>query len=481
VSNVLSQPLVFVDIETTGGSHFTSRVLEVGVVRVEAGRVVRKYQTLLQPGEPIPEWISALTGITNEDVDGAPRFEQVAADLAEIMDGAIFVAHNVRFDYGFLKMEFGRLSVPFRPQLLCTVRLSRRLFPGFKSHKLQSLIERHGLTAPARHRAYDDAHCLWQFFQLCLAEFDLDEVEAALKAQLGTQSLPAQLDRAEVEALPEGPGVYIFEDGDGAPLYVGKSVNVQRRVMSHFAADYERGAEFKLAQTVRHLRGIATHGELSALLLESDMVKELQPLYNRKLRQKERMVIVVSDQSEGGYSTPRISDTDEISPTDGVRLLTVYTTMGRARISLHALAARYRLCPKLMGLERTKRACFASQLGKCDGACEGRETPEIYNERFNAAFERQRVATWPYPGPVLIREAHSQVDGAAGFVVDNWCLLARLRELEDGSVDSTPEAHRFDMDRYKIIKQYLEQGRGTLRVSQLSRAEMRRLLEPAIA
>jgi DNA polymerase-3 subunit epsilon len=450
-------------------------VLEVGVVRVEGGRVVREYQTLLAPGESVPQWITALTGITDDDVAGSPRFEQVADELAEIMDGAVFVAHNVRFDYGFLKMEFGRLGVPFRPQLLCTVRLSRRLFPQYRSHKLEAVIQRHGLTAPKRHRAYDDAHCLWQFFQLCLAEFDLDQIESAVKAQLKAPSIPSQIDRSQVEALPEGPGVYIFEDAEGTPLYVGKSINVQRRVMSHFAADYERGAEQKLAQTVRVLRGIATHGELSALLLESDMVKELQPLYNRKLRQKELMTIVTQVETPEGYASVAMADTREIAPEEGLRLLAMYTTLGRARLSLHALVARFRLCPKLMGLEKTRRACFASQLGKCAGACDGREAPEDYNERFAAAFERQRVASWPYAGPVLVRELHPGVVGSAGFVVDNWCLMARLKELEDGTVETAPEAHRFDLDRYRIIKQFLDNPRNRRQVVAVTPAQAQEL------
>jgi DNA polymerase III subunit epsilon len=467
---VLSQPLAFVDIETTGGSHFTSRVLEVGVVRVESGRIVRRFNSLVQPGEAVPEWITTLTGIGDEDVAGAPRFAQLADELAEVLDGAVFVAHNVRFDYGFLKMEFGRMGVPFRPPLLCTVRLSRRLFPQFRSHKLQALIERHGLEAPARHRAYDDAHCLWQFFQLCLAEFDLDELEGAVKAQLKTPSIPSQIDRVQVEALPEGPGVYIFEDAEGAPLYVGKSINVQRRVMSHFASDYERGSELKLAQTVQRLRAVATHGELSALLLESDLVKELQPLYNRKLRHKEPVTMVTRAETAGGYHTR------EIAPEDGVRLLALYTTLGKARLSLHALVARYRLCPKLMGLEKTSRACFASQLGKCDGACEGLEAPEAYNERFVAAFERQRVADWPYAGPVLVREEYPGLEGSAGYIVENWCLLARLRELEDGAVESTPEVQHFDLDRYRIIKQFLDNPRNRRRVTAMSRSQALRLV-----
>lgn len=476
VSSILDQPLAFVDIETTGGSHFTSRVLEVAVVRVEHNRVVATYQTLLQPDERIPSFITGLTGITDDDVAGSPRFGQVAEELSEILDGAIFVAHNVRFDYAFLKMEFERLGATFRPPLLCTVRLSRRLFPQFKTHKLQALIERHRLSAPARHRAYDDAHCLWQFYRMCLAEFDLDTIELAVKAQLGTQSLPSQLDRAQVDALPEGPGVYIFEDEDGAPLYVGKSVTVRRRVMSHFAADYGRGAELKLAQAVRRLRAIPTHGELSALLLESDMVKDLQPQYNRQLRQKEMMTLVLGARTPEGYASVRLADAREIEPESVGRLLAIYTTQGRAKLSLQALVSRYRLCPKLMGLEKTKRACFLSQLGKCDGACEGGEPTKAYNERFDYAFERQKIATWPYRGPVLIREQHSHAEGSAGFVVDGWCLTATLRELEDGSVETRPEVRRFDLDRYKIIRQFLENPRNRRAVTPLSPAQVRQLV-----
>jgi len=181
---VRQSPLVFVDIETTGGSYNYSRVLEVGVVRVENNRVVATYQTLISTGEPVPSIITRLTGITSEDVVGAPSFDQVATELAEIMDGAVFVAHNVQFDYGFLRMEFERLGVSFRPRLLCTVRLSRKLFPGVRGHKLQDLINRHGFEAASRHRAYDDALVLWQFYQMIMGEFDLDTVDAAFAAQL---------------------------------------------------------------------------------------------------------------------------------------------------------------------------------------------------------------------------------------------------------------------------------------------------------
>ncbi|HUD11937.1 MAG TPA: exonuclease domain-containing protein [Candidatus Saccharimonadia bacterium] len=476
MSYVLHQPLVFVDIETTGGSHFTSRVLEVGVVRVENAQIVAKYRTLLQPDEDIPPWITSLTGITDEDVSDAPRFTDIADELAEILDGATFVAHNVRFDHSFLKMEFERLDVPFRPPLLCTVKLSRRLFPQFKGHKLADLISRHGLVAPARHRAYDDAHCLWQFYQVILHEFDLDTVELAIKSQLGASSIPSQLDRGQVEQLPEGPGVYIFENDEGAPLYVGKSVAVKRRVLSHFSSDYESGSELKLASQVKVLRGIATHGELSALLLESHLIKELQPMYNRKSRQRARVTVVMSGFTDDGYATAAICDTSEILPEDGARLLTVYTTVGRAKLSLGALARRYRLCPKLIGLERTSGASFQSQLGWCLKACEGLEAPDAYNLRFDAAFERQRVAAWPYSGSILIRERHAALPGSSGYIVDNWCLLGRLKELEDGTVETEDLLNQFDLDNYRIIRRFVTDMSNRQHISVLSKGQVRELL-----
>ncbi len=465
---VWDKPLVFVDLETTGGSHFSSRVLEIGLVRVEAGVVVANWRQMLDPGGPVPAFITSLTGITSADTQGCPRFCDIAAELADLLEGAIFVAHNARFDYSFLKTEFERIGVPFRPQLLCTVRLSRYLFPQFSSHKLEALIARHGLSAPSRHRAYDDAHCLWQFFGLVLREFDLDTIESAMRAQLASQSVPSQLDREEVDALPEGPGVYVFEGAEGEPLYVGKSVNVRKRVLSHFTSDYEIVKEDKLARQVAHISGTATHGELSALLLESEMVKTMQPMYNRQLRRRRQMVVLLARQTPEGYNCVEMADAADMERTDGLRLLGMYTTRSRAVASLRALASQYRLCAKLLGLERTKRECFLSQLGKCGGACFGRETAEEYNERFEAAFERQRVAAWPYDGPIMIRERQAGVPGSTGYVIDNWCIVATAREYEDGSGVTEETSWPFEMDTYKIIRHFTLQPKNARRIQRLA-------------
>lgn len=175
----LDKPLVFVDIETTGLSPARERVIEVAAIRVEHGKIVEEFNQLINPAKPLPYFITQLTGISSDDVFEAPAFEDIADNLYRIMDGAIFVAHNVRFDYSFLQQEFQRVDMNFNPQQLCTMRLSRALYPQHSTHKLANLIERHGFTYAARHRAYDDAHVLWQFLQHVGSAFSPDALDAA--------------------------------------------------------------------------------------------------------------------------------------------------------------------------------------------------------------------------------------------------------------------------------------------------------------
>ncbi|HEU5121683.1 MAG TPA: exonuclease domain-containing protein, partial [Candidatus Saccharimonadales bacterium] len=227
-------PVVFVDIETTGGSYRNSRVLEVAAIRYENSNVVREFSTLLDPESYIPSSITTLTGIAAQDVVGAPKFEDIADELYDIMDGAVFTAHNVRFDYSFLKQEFNLIGIHFAPKLFCTVRLSRFLYAEHKGHSLARLIERHGIPVSARHRALDDARAILYFSELAHKEHGSERFLEAVARQLKAQYLPAHLDMEELEAIGNIPGVYIFEDEMRQPLYVGKSVTLKKRVLSHF-------------------------------------------------------------------------------------------------------------------------------------------------------------------------------------------------------------------------------------------------------
>lgn len=162
--DISTRPLVFVDIETTGSAPWNSRMLEVGAIRVESGKVVANYNQLLDPEEPVSSWITGLTGIQQRDTHGKPLFGDVVDEIRMLFEDAIFVAHNVNFDYGFFREEFRKQGEAFAMDKLCTVRLSRRLFPAERSHKLDEVIRRGGYTVANRHRAYDDAFVLHTFY-----------------------------------------------------------------------------------------------------------------------------------------------------------------------------------------------------------------------------------------------------------------------------------------------------------------------------
>ena len=281
---LLDAPLAIVDLETTGAHPAHDRVTEIAVIEVDGGEVAGEWSTLVNPGTGIPPAIQALTGITNDMVADAPGFGSLAAQLHERLEGRVLVAHNARFDYGFLKQEFERAGLAYRARTLCTVQLSRRLYPEHARHNLDSVMQRHGIECKARHRALGDADAVWQFLRVAAAEHGEQVVAVAARQVAKQASLPAHLDRAMVDAIPEAPGVYLFYGEGTAPLYVGKSVAMRTRVLQHFADDLRSARQLQLAREVRRIEWRRTAGELGALLLEARLVKELLPAFNRQLR-----------------------------------------------------------------------------------------------------------------------------------------------------------------------------------------------------
>lgn len=465
--SVLDEPLVFVDIETNGLNHIKGRVIEVAAIRVEGGEIVRSYQTLIDPAAPLPRFITSLTGITDDDLAGQPLFAAVANEIHDILDGAVFVAHNVRFDYSFLKQEFKRIGKSFCPRQLCTVRLSRALYPEHKSHKLQHLIERYSLQVSARHRAYDDAHALWQFLQHVQLQHEPQVLEQAIAKQLKQPSLPKALSADVIAALPATAGVYIMYDKHDAPLYVGKSIHIRRRVTEHFMRDHDNVGEFKLSQNVHRIEAIKTDGELEALLLESQLVKELLPYQNKLLRRTQKLMLAMKEPDTEGYYRVRTAEVNVEDITSPKHVLAVYDRRGKMRGALEAAAKDWNLCPKLMGFEKSTRGCFWSQLGRCKGACLGKETPDSYNARLELAFTNRQLQAWPYRGPIVIEEA-AGLDHTKGLVVDKWCVIGKVRHETDCEPMVERKQSGFDLDTYRILKNYLATKRDKIKISVLT-------------
>ena len=463
--SVLEQPLVFVDIETNGLNAVRGRVIEVAAIRVEGGVITSSFRSLIDPQTELPYYITNLTGITTNDLKGAPTFSAIADELETVLNGAVFVAHNVRFDYSFLKQEFGRVGKSFLPKQLCTVKLSRALHPHYKGHKLADLIARHGFTYSARHRAYDDAAVLWQFLQYAQKQFPIEQLEAAVSQQLRSPALPQGVRPELVRSLPETAGVYVFEDASGQPLYVGKSINIKQRVLSHFGRDHAESKEFKISQSIEHIRTYQTAGELSALLLESQLVKELQPVYNRQLRRTQKLTLARQELTSDGYSALTLEEAVVIDPETAYQIVAVYPRRGRANQSLEEMTKLYQLCPKLMGIERATGACFAYQLKKCMGACIGAESAKSYNTRLDGVFERQRIKAWPYRGAVLLQE--QSASEFEGVVVDQWCILAEVRQDEFCEPVVKLIAKHFDLDTYKILQRFMTTKINQLKIQRI--------------
>jgi len=446
------QALAFVDLETTGASAATDRITEIGIVLVDADGV-REWNQLLHPQMRIPLFIEQLTGISNEMVAEAPTFAQVACEVAELLEGRLFIAHNARFDYGFLKNEFKRVGLTFRPSVLCTVKLSRALYPQHRHHNLDSLIERYRLKAKDRHRALADAQLIHQFWTHLGENFPKETLDATVEKLVNRSSLPSHIDPLLIHDLPEGPGVYLFYGENDLPLYIGKSVNIRSRVLAHFAADHKNNKEMSLAQQLRRIDWIETAGELGALLTESKLIKQMMPVHNQRLRRKSALC-AWQLQQQGEHLRPVLSWADDLDFGEQDNLYGLYHSLRDAQKALRSVADQHQLCLSVLGIEKTAagRPCFAHQLKKCRGACVAKEAPLVHSARLMIAMNKLKLASWPYPGPIGVRE------GEELHVFDRWCYLGTAKHAADIHQLLAGGRPAFDRDTYLVLSKALKKA-----------------------
>ncbi|HRN96530.1 MAG TPA: exonuclease domain-containing protein [Candidatus Levybacteria bacterium] len=450
---ILPKNLAFVDIETTGHSSQYDRIIEIGIVRVEDNKIVQKYNTLLNPDQHVSPFIENLTGISSRELENAPTFYEKKDEILQVLANCTFVAHNVRFDYGFLRSEFKRYLTPFSMKHFCTVKLSRALFPQYKHHNLDALIERFGFVCEDRHRALGDAQILWEFYRHVQQHLSEDIVKNAVFQALKRPSRPIHISEEVLDSLPESPGVYIFHSKDGTPLYIGKSVNIRERVLSHFANDTESTKERALSEQTHHIEAIVTAGELSALFLESQMIKEMQPLYNRKLRYRRKLFVLFKTTDAQGYDSVTYKEMEKITADDLPNIVAIVKSKKQAGTILRDLARIHGLCPKVLGIEHTVSSCFSYRLGWCKGACVGKEQPLTYNLRMTMAFSEYKVKKWPFDGPIQITEENALDEKSVSYVINSWCYLGSCEG--DAHCELNTE-YIFDHDMYKILVQFLK-------------------------
>ena len=441
--------LAFVDLETTGGAATEDRVTEIGIVQVDDDGV-REWSSLVNPLVHIPPFIQSLTGITDDMVRDAPTFSDLADEVSALLADRVFIAHNARFDYGFLKNEFRRTGHDFRPAVLCTVRLSRKLFPGFSRHNLDALAERHRLEVSQRHRALGDAQLIWQFWNRLHETHAPEAIDDAVSALLSRPTLPSRLDTLRIDAIPATHGVYLFYGENDLPLYVGKANNLRRRVLSHFSGDHVSSREMKLVQQIERIDWIETAGEVGALLQEAHLVKTLLPTHNKLLRENEDICVWRLAWRKGRL-VPMLVRTDDMFFGLDAEMYGLYGGARQAGSALRAVADENGLCHVLLGLEkgRAGKPCFGSQVGKCRGACAGKESIEEHNARVRQALEQMQLSPWPYAGAIAIREKH------LWHVVNCWAYLGTADSEEEARRLAGKGRPRFDRDVYQILVPWL--------------------------
>lgn len=373
-----------VDIETTGGRANRDKITEIGIVRHDGEKIIDTYETLVNPETGIPFNITQITGITDEMVADAPKFYEIAKKVVEMTEGAIFVAHNVRFDYSFIQHEFRRLGYTFTKRQLCTVRLSRKAFPGLPSYSLGNLIKYFKIKVTDRHRALADALASAKLLEMALnQDSSEDQISALVDMGIKESQLPANITLEKLHALPEDCGVYYFHDKSGDLVYIGKSINIKKRVMEHFANTTSKAAV--LQKNVHEISYEVTGSELVALLKESHEIKYHHPYVNRAQRARNFQHVVHYYENEEGYIC-----LDYKKPTAKERstlnILRAFPSLSGAKGTLNRLLAEHELCQLYCNINSSK-PCFYYHLHKCNGACIGKESPEDYNEKVRAAME----------------------------------------------------------------------------------------------
>ena len=366
-----------VDIETTGLSPRNEKITEIAIFIHDGEKVVDEFSTLINPEIDIPYRITQLTGIDNRMVKNAPKFYEVAKRIVEMTEGAIFVGHNVHFDYNFIRKEFREFGYDYQRKKICTARLSRKLLPGRRSYALGKLCKELGIENLHRHRAFGDAGATVKLFEILL------RVEKNIQ-DISMRELNTNLDPALLRKLPRESGVYYFYNDNGELIYVGKSKNIHDRVMSHLSNNSSKRA-IEMRNNIADIGFELTGNELIALLLESNEIKERTPHYNRAQRRKTYLWGLYLSKDDQGYLRLSIEQNKE----DKVPLTTFASGMS-AKSHLFMLTEAFTLCQKLCGLFDTKGACFHYNLKQCNGACIGKEAPEQYNERVLQATEPYR-------------------------------------------------------------------------------------------
>ena len=362
-----------VDIETTGGHASANGITEIAVYIHDGKKVVKHFETLINPLQKIPAYITALTGIDNYMVADAPLFEDIAATLYQLLNDTIFVAHNVNFDYSFIKYHLKASGYELAEKKLCTVRLSRKTFPGLPSYSLGNLCRSLSLPIDNRHRAGGDAKATVKLLEYCMANGGDEHIAQMLKKSSAEQWLPLHLTKADILKLPAGPGIYYFHDAKDKIVYVGKAINIKKRVSSHFTHNDPDRKRQNFLRIICKISCKECATELEAIILESTEIKRLWPKYNYSQKQPAQKFALYMFEDGRGYQRLAIDKKKKNVPS-----LYCFNLLHEGLVMLKKMAEEFELHEKLCFIDKTP----FSELDYIS-----LESPLTYNQKIKNAVE----------------------------------------------------------------------------------------------
>lgn len=360
-----------VDIETTGGTAKNCGITEIAILIHDGEKVIAEFETLLNPEQNIPTYITGLTGIDNGMVQDAPTFDELGEKLWDLLHGRVFVAHSVNFDYGFVRESFARFGREFKADKLCTVRLARKVIPGLSSYSLGRICEHRNIPILARHRAMGDARATAILFDEMIKERP-DIIAASLKKNSGEAFLPPNISLSKFRQLPEKCGVYYMLNERGKVIYVGKAINIKERFKNHFSGNLLPGLKQKLKSEVFDLKWELTGSEMMALLVEALEIKRLWPKYNSALKLPKTMWGLFQYTDGSGFTRFQIAKV-----TKHLRPLESFLSSEEAHAFLKEGIKSFGLCPRLCGLR--KAPCDEGGFLSCQGTCNSELPPQEYS------------------------------------------------------------------------------------------------------
>ena len=437
-----------VDIETTGGAAKYGGITEIAILIHDGESIVEEYQTLINPEQTIPTYITGLTGIDNFMVRDKPTFESVQEEIWDLLHDRVFVAHNVSFDYGFLREAFLKVGRELKTPKLCTVRLSRKVYPGMSSYSLGRLCESQRIEIEARHRAMGDAKATAILFDRMIKS-DFQVINQSLKKNTGEAFLPPNFPHSKFKEIPTSCGVYYMLGEHGKVIYVGKAINIRERFKNHFSGQLLPNLKQKLKTEVFDLRWELTGSEFMALLFETLEIKRLWPKYNSASKLPKRLFGLFHYEDNSGYGRFQVSKiTKFFKPIES------FFSMEEANTFLKTGIGSYGLCPKLCGLRKIN--CGPEEELSCEGACSFTEKPEEYNKRVAEFMEK-------------IREGHKEIliklegrtTNETAYCMFESGMLSRFAYLENDQVSEDIPSMLDPVvqvpETYYLLRQFIHQ------------------------